>query len=210
MLSKQGFNLWADGYDQSVQLSEERNEYPFAGYKDILNALYQEIRNQPNSSVLDIGIGTGVLAAKLAENGHALTGMDFSESMLARAKERIPNAHFLQWDISQGLPEHIPGAPFDAIVSTYTLHHLSDEQKVTFIQDMARFLSPRGQILIGDISFQTRENLLECQRDNAHHWDADEFYFVHEELMKQLQDTFEISYTQVSHCGGWYRLIPSK
>lgn len=208
MLSKQGFNLWADGYDQSVQLSEERNEYPFAGYKDILNALYQEIRNQPNSSVLDIGIGTGVLAAKLAENGHAVTGMDFSESMLAHAKERIPNGHFLQWDISQGLPAHIPGAPFDAIVSTYTLHHLSDEQKVTFIQDMARFLSPHGQILIGDISFQTRDDLLKCQHNNLHHWDADEYYFVHEELMKQLQDTFKISYTQVSHCGGWYRFTP--
>lgn len=33
MLSKQGFDLWAKDYDKTVQLSEENNEYPFAGYK---------------------------------------------------------------------------------------------------------------------------------------------------------------------------------
>ncbi len=37
ILNKQGFDLRADGYDQTVQLSEEGNQYPFAGYKVILN-----------------------------------------------------------------------------------------------------------------------------------------------------------------------------
>lgn len=31
MLSSQGFDLWADGYDASVGLSDEENSYPFAG-----------------------------------------------------------------------------------------------------------------------------------------------------------------------------------
>lgn len=30
----------ADGYGKSVQLSEENDEYPFAGYKDVLNTIY--------------------------------------------------------------------------------------------------------------------------------------------------------------------------
>ena len=33
MLDNKGFDLWADGYDKSVGLSEEENTYPFAGYK---------------------------------------------------------------------------------------------------------------------------------------------------------------------------------
>ena len=31
MLDNTGFDLWADGYDESVGISEENNSYPFAG-----------------------------------------------------------------------------------------------------------------------------------------------------------------------------------
>ena len=33
MLDNKGFDLWADGYDKSVGLSDEENTYPFAGYR---------------------------------------------------------------------------------------------------------------------------------------------------------------------------------
>jgi putative AdoMet-dependent methyltransferase len=37
MLNSTGFDLWANGYDKSVNLSEKNDEYPFAGYRDLLN-----------------------------------------------------------------------------------------------------------------------------------------------------------------------------
>lgn len=43
MLNKQGFNLWADGYDKTVQISKENNLYPFAGYKLILGSIFNEV-----------------------------------------------------------------------------------------------------------------------------------------------------------------------
>ena len=36
MLNDKGFDLWADGYDKSVGISDEGNTYPFAGYKKVL------------------------------------------------------------------------------------------------------------------------------------------------------------------------------
>ena len=33
MLDNKGFDLWADGYDKAVGISDEENTYPFAGYK---------------------------------------------------------------------------------------------------------------------------------------------------------------------------------
>lgn len=36
MLTDRGFDLWADGYDKSVGVSDEEGSYPFAGYKQIL------------------------------------------------------------------------------------------------------------------------------------------------------------------------------
>ncbi len=71
------FDLWANDYDQTVQLSEESNLYPFAGYKTILNTIFNEVMQSGNQSVLDIGFGTGVLTNKLYENGHEITGIDF-------------------------------------------------------------------------------------------------------------------------------------
>ena len=41
MLNHKGFDLWADGYDKSVGLSDEANTYPFAGYKKVLAAIFQ-------------------------------------------------------------------------------------------------------------------------------------------------------------------------
>ena len=33
MLDKKEFDLWADGYDKTVGISDEENTYPFAGYQ---------------------------------------------------------------------------------------------------------------------------------------------------------------------------------
>lgn len=69
MLDHKGFDLWADGYDQSVGLSEEENTYPFAGYQKILSMIFKTILEKPNPAVLDIGFGTGTLTRMLYEHG---------------------------------------------------------------------------------------------------------------------------------------------
>ena len=208
MLNKQGFNLWADDYDQSVQLSEEKNEYPFAGYKSILNVIYNEIMQQPNTAILEIGIGTGVLAKKLYDNNHVVTGVDFSPKMLEISQRKMPHAKLLEWDIQQGVPSTLKENKFDFIVSTYTLHHLTDEQKVSFLYELTPLLKRNGKMLIGDISFETTQHLQQCKQKNEKHWDHDEFYFVYDELMPALLPTFNIQYEQISECGGIYILEP--
>lgn len=88
MLNNKGFDLWADGYDKSVGLSDEANTYPFAGYKKVLAAIFQTVMQTPNASVLDIGFGTAVLTAKLYEQGCTIYGQDFSSRMLELASEK--------------------------------------------------------------------------------------------------------------------------
>ena len=85
MLDDKGFDLWADGYDKDVGISDDYNEYPFAGYKNILGSIYSIIMSKPNAAVLDIGFGTGTLTAKLYENGCTIYGQDFSSRMIELA-----------------------------------------------------------------------------------------------------------------------------
>ena len=61
MFDNKDFDLWADGYDKSVNLSDDNNEYPFAGYKELLNIIYNKIREKGKGTILDIGIGTGIV-----------------------------------------------------------------------------------------------------------------------------------------------------
>lgn len=52
MLSQTGFDLWADGYDQMVGLSDQENSYPFAGYKEILGRIYEIILKKESQQFL--------------------------------------------------------------------------------------------------------------------------------------------------------------
>jgi len=75
MLDNKDFDLWADGYDKDVQLSEDNNEYPFAGYKDVLGTIYNMVRSKEKAKILDIGFGTGVLTKKLYDDGYEIYGL---------------------------------------------------------------------------------------------------------------------------------------
>ena len=202
MLNKQGFDLWADNYDDTVQVIEENNDFPFAGYKQIVNIIFNEVMQKPNSNVLDIGFGTGVLTSKLYESGHRIDGLDFSPSMISIAKGKMPEARLIEWDISNGLPSELLDNRYDSIVSTYTLHHLKDEEKVSFLLRLLSLLKEGGQIFIGDISFQTREEMNSFHQNNLQQWDDDEFYFVFDELKLALANVCNSVFHQVSSCGG--------
>ena len=88
MLNSTGFDLWADGYDKSVGICDENGTYPFAGYRDILNRIYNDVLNSPGKTVLDIGFGTGTLTTKLYEQGCMIYGQDFSQRMIELAQEK--------------------------------------------------------------------------------------------------------------------------
>ena len=199
MLDNKGFDLWADGYDKTVGVSDEGNTYPFAGYKDVLGTIYKSIMEKPNAVVLDIGFGTGTLTTKLYENGCTIYGQDFSARMIELASDKMPNANLYQGDFTHGLVEPLLAQRYDFIVATYSLHHLTDEQKVSFLRVLQDHLNPGGQILIGDVAFENRSQLEQCQKDVGDEWDDDEIYFVVDELKQYLPT---LGFTQCSHCAG--------
>ncbi|WP_017379089.1 class I SAM-dependent methyltransferase [Paenisporosarcina sp. TG-14] len=202
MLNNQGFDLWAHDYDKTVQVSEENNLYPFAGYKNILNVIFNEAMQKQQSKVLDIGFGTGILTSKLYENGHQIDGLDFSKKMIGFAQEKMPMANLIEWDISNGLPYYVKEKKYDSIISTYTLHHLADEDKVIFVKSLLPLLADNGKIIIGDIAFQTRKKLEICRNTSIQYWDNDEFYFVFEEINASLKNICTCEFHSESHCGG--------
>ncbi len=201
MLSSQGFDLWANDYDQSVHEADTNNEYPFAGYKRLMNAVYATVLQNGPKAVLDVGIGTAFLSKKLYDAGCRVTGLDFSADMLAKAQSKMPDARLLQWDFTQGIPPQLAGERFDFIISTYALHHLSYEAQSMFIHALCEHLEPEGRILIGDVSFATQEALDNCRAASGDAWDDEENYIVFSKLRETLHGCRAV-FHPFSFCAG--------
>lgn len=197
------FDEWAPSYEQDVIESDQNQEYPFAGYEDVLNDIEQRVLKINAKKVLDIGIGSGTLAKRLADQGIKIIGVDGSSEMLDLTKEKIPNSTLYEYNIEEGLPEEVLNESFDAIVSTYTLHHLNDEKKVKFIERLFGLLNEGGKLLIGDISFNSRENEKSCRIDFEDIWDDEEYYLISDELIESFP---QLTFEQKSFCAGVFEI----
>ncbi len=69
-------------------------------HAQIMGVLDQLLLNDlsPGDSILDVGCGTGAVAANLTQRGFSVTGIDESEAMLAFARVNAPCARFLRAD----------------------------------------------------------------------------------------------------------------
>ena len=201
MMDTHGFDIWADGYDESVNASCISNEYPFAGYREIINIIYNEVMSIKKSQVLDIGIGTGVLSKKLHDNNHVITGIDFSEKMLSISSKNMPNAKLIQHDFSKGLPGELKTEKYHFIIFTYSIHHLTDTEKIVLLNSLKSHLISNGKIFIGDVSFETSIDQANCKNEYSSIWDCDEKYYNYEDIKNHLQFSSK-SYRQISFCSG--------
>ncbi len=199
MLNSKGFDLWADGYDRDVGLSDDDNLYPFAGYKTVLRRIFDTVMQQPSPAVLDIGFGTAVLTAKLYECGCRVFGQDFSPRMVEIASEKMPNAKLFCGDFAEELCAELLENRYDFIIATYSLHHLTDEQKLPFIHTLRSLLTEGGSILIGDVAFEDRAALEACREDCGEEWDDEEYYFAASELKEHFPS---LEFEKCSHCAG--------
>lgn len=199
MLNSNGFDVWADGYDESVRLADESDAYPFAGYATILKEIYGRVCASGAKAVLDIGFGTGTLAGQLYQQGCDVFGQDFSSRMIQLAQEKMPRAKLYQGDFSLGLVQELKQQRYDAIIATYALHHLTDEQKVAFLQELLPLLQDNGCIYVGDVAFATRAQLEQCKAQAGDDWDASEIYFIYDELKQAFP---QLRFEPVSHCAG--------
>ena len=123
--------------------------------------------------------------------------MNSSDTILSTISS--PNAYLYQGDFTQGLVEPLQAQNYDFIVATYSLHHLTDEQKVCFLRMLRDHLNPGGQVLIGDVAFENRSQLEQCRKNVGDEWDDDEIYFVVDELKGEFP---ELGFKRISHCSG--------
>lgn len=102
------------------------------------------------AEILEYGFGTGLFTLKIAQMKNAvITAVDPSPQFYPQARKRLnkfKNINLLQKDAVNYKHTH----PVEIIVTTFTYHHIPDDQKQKFIQSAANNLKPGGILFIGD------------------------------------------------------------
>jgi phosphatidylethanolamine/phosphatidyl-N-methylethanolamine N-methyltransferase len=102
---------------------------------------------QPGEQVLEVGVGTGISLSLYPDNC-SVTGIDFAESMLEKARERvvregIRNVRLLQMD---GADLKFADNSFDVVYAPYLISVVPDPVKVAL--EMRRVCRRGGRIII--------------------------------------------------------------
>jgi tRNA (cmo5U34)-methyltransferase len=137
-----GFEWNPDAY-----LGQMLDEIP--GYEELEDAVAEATRGVDVRAVLELGTGTGETALRVLDLHPNVrwTGIDASEPMLARARERLPHA-----DLRLArLEDPLPSGPFDLIVSVLAVHHLDGPGKRDLFQRLATVLRRGGRFVLGDV-----------------------------------------------------------
>ncbi|WP_196493775.1 MerR family transcriptional regulator [Ornithinibacillus caprae] len=201
------FDGQATHYDENIKRQGHRFNV-HEGYDTVLEKIKNKINLNLGDTCLDIGIGTGNLGAKFLPLGVKVIGVDQSEKMLITCKEKHPEietrkGHFL------ALP--ILDHSVEAVVSSYALHHLPDDQKLIALEEMTRVLKSGGQICIGDLMFKNqlhREQVLssfrEAENQLAIDCIEDEFYADQSLLVEWLSyHGFQVEKQQINDILGF-------
>jgi tRNA (cmo5U34)-methyltransferase len=99
------------------------------------------------SRVLDLGSGDGRLLTlvRLAHSGVRAVAVDFSPTMLERLRARF-DGDGLVTILAHNLDEPLPrfDGMFDAVVSSFAIHHLNHDRKRALYDEVFRILTPGG------------------------------------------------------------------
>jgi phosphatidylethanolamine/phosphatidyl-N-methylethanolamine N-methyltransferase len=134
----------------------ERVYTTYAGFYDrVFGRVFHEgresaIRNldvQPDEHILEVGVGTG-LALPMYPRHCRIVGIDFSEGMLAKAKERAAAhrlSHVQLHRMDAGAMEFGDNS-FDTVVAAYVVTAVPDHRAV--VNEMIRVCRPGGRIIM--------------------------------------------------------------
>jgi demethylmenaquinone methyltransferase / 2-methoxy-6-polyprenyl-1,4-benzoquinol methylase len=102
---------------------------------------------RPGDRVLDVCCGTGDLALAAAEVGGKITGLDFSEAMLERARAKEPA---IEWVSGDALALPFADGSFEAVTIGFGLRNLVNAERG--LAEMRRVLGPGGRVAILEIT----------------------------------------------------------
>jgi ubiquinone/menaquinone biosynthesis C-methylase UbiE len=150
------------------------------GWHESVTALTKTLEALPPAATLDVACGTGFLTQHLPG---MIVALDQSESMLALARERLPEATFLEDD---GLDLPFPDGSFERLFTSFFYGHLEDDDRQAFLRQARRVA---GELVIVDSALNDDHEPVEWQErvlKDGSTWQVYKRFFTAEGLAEEL------------------------
>jgi len=116
MTNEQAYNAWADQYDSNLNKTRDLDA----------KVTRETLAKFAFSQVLELGCGTGKNTSWLLTKAKHIIGLDFSEQMLAVAREKITDHRVKFKRANLNTSWEIENESVDLITSSLTLEHIAD------------------------------------------------------------------------------------
>lgn len=120
-------------YDKLIDDNNDpfRDPPPLRKYMDKWDGqvFIDSMRLSRTKKVLEIGIGTGRIAAKVAPLCVKLVGIDISPKTIKRAKENLSDFNNIEF-VCANFSDYVFDETFDVIYSSLTMMHFEDKQQI--------------------------------------------------------------------------------
>lgn len=138
MNNREAYNAWSENYDTVENKT-----------RDLESKALREMLSGEGLNILEIGCGTGKNTEFLQTKAKRLVGADFSEEMLAKAKEKITSkaVEFRQMDLREDW--NLPENSFDLITCSLVLEHIENLDFV--FRQAGKVLRNGGRFYIGEL-----------------------------------------------------------
>jgi len=152
----QHFDEWAPSYDAQIREMVPR-------YEEIHDTLLSILGLRPPARVLDLGAGTGYTLLRVLErfNDASVIGLDVSDEMLGRARQRLAAYQDRVTLAHSDIAEPDISGSHDAIVSVLAVHHLFPDQKRHLFGRLWEHVAPGGVLVLADYFRPASRRLLE-------------------------------------------------
>ncbi|SLN75690.1 class I SAM-dependent methyltransferase [Ruegeria meonggei] len=135
---KTSYARWAPVYDRTFGVATHVGRQTAVDY----------INAQKGTQVLEVGVGTG-LALPLYRNDLRVTGVDFSDEMLAKARKKVRDLELTQVTALKQMDARdlsFADNSFDAVAAMHIVSVVPEPERV--VAEMARVCKPGGKIVI--------------------------------------------------------------
>lgn len=148
--------------------------------------VFSDIIDNCNSSILDLGCGSGNNSLYLINRGKKVYAADQSENAISNIRKNFPEiaeASILNMLDGIDYPEHL----FGIVVADLSLHYFTTDENRRILQDIKKILKPDGHILIRVNSIHDVNHGAGSGEEIEHH-----FYRTDDGMFKRFFDEEDI------------------
>jgi SAM-dependent methyltransferase len=144
MTSRDDIALWdaeAEAFDEAADHGL-RDPAVRAAWRSLLVSLVPA----PPAQVADLGCGTGTLSLLLADEGHAVDGVDFSPAMVTRARAKAEGRRNVRFVVGDAAAPALDRAAYDVVLCRHVLWALPDPAAA--LRRWVDLLAPGGRLVL--------------------------------------------------------------